>query len=563
MSLRIGNKVGVGHSKGAPFNWSSYWTTLISATVEDAAPTDVILTFPTGKPSLLATDITCTVNGSARVVSSASWTGAVWTVVLASAVIYGDVVVMTFVKTGQTKAVTNNVAAEAEALTYIGRMSVAPDLSEKRLINILFKSLKTAGTLTKADWIYLTCIHNGTDALLNVVRDAFNMTLEGDVVPIFNPYMGYRGGGTTGVNSKLNLNYVPSVDKINVAQDSCTFIVSEYGRNYIEGLIGHGSRNAAGTSGHELIHSSDITLSKGYFTCSDNNTTEVTGLPSHKSFGIIRRESGKTRKFTDQTFKNESTINSVALSDKGMYFFCSLRNATFSFKNVNGVDYAGMFSGLSDAEYIATDLALRTFVNSMRALHEIIICDGDSLTGGQVGVTLGNTYPKQLNTLFAGTKFVANFGVQARTLTQLEASAALRVDANFNATKLNTLIIWGGVNDFGTELATTKETIYARYKTYCTSRKAAGWTVYALTLLPQSYAGYTGRIDYETERQWFNNQVKTDLITIVDGIIDVAGDARIGDAGDENDTTYYHTDKIHLNNTGSGVIAELVHNALI
>lgn len=27
MSLQIGNKVGIGHSKGAPFNWRSYWTT--------------------------------------------------------------------------------------------------------------------------------------------------------------------------------------------------------------------------------------------------------------------------------------------------------------------------------------------------------------------------------------------------------------------------------------------------------------------------------------------------------------------------------------------------------
>jgi len=92
--------------------WGLYWDTLISATVEDAAPTDVILTFPEGKPELIDTDITATVNGIARAVSSASWTGAAWTVVLASAVEYGDVVVMTFVKTGGTTAVTNNVAEQ-------------------------------------------------------------------------------------------------------------------------------------------------------------------------------------------------------------------------------------------------------------------------------------------------------------------------------------------------------------------------------------------------------------------------------------------------------------------
>jgi len=101
--------IGIGiNIDQAGFSWSSYWSALISATVEDAAPTDVILTFPSAA-SLVATDITCTVNGIARVVSSASWTGSVWTVVLASAVIYGDVVVVTFGKTGQTQAVTNNI----------------------------------------------------------------------------------------------------------------------------------------------------------------------------------------------------------------------------------------------------------------------------------------------------------------------------------------------------------------------------------------------------------------------------------------------------------------------
>ena len=90
-------------------DWVAYWATLISATVENAAPTDVVLTFPTAQTSLVATDITATINGANDPVVSASWLGGVWTVVLTSTVTYGDVVIMTFVKTGGTKAVTNNV----------------------------------------------------------------------------------------------------------------------------------------------------------------------------------------------------------------------------------------------------------------------------------------------------------------------------------------------------------------------------------------------------------------------------------------------------------------------
>ena len=117
MAPGIGIGLGVPFQKNA-FSFQAYWATLISATVENAAPTHVVLTFPSEGTSV-ATDITCTVNGVARTVSSASWTGAVWTVVLASAVEYGDLVVMTF-KLTNTVAVTNNVLTCTAIITSNG-----------------------------------------------------------------------------------------------------------------------------------------------------------------------------------------------------------------------------------------------------------------------------------------------------------------------------------------------------------------------------------------------------------------------------------------------------------
>jgi len=109
MGIRISiGRIAIGGTGGG-VNWTSFWASLISATVENAAPTHVVLTFPTAQTSLVATDITATINGANDPVVSASWLGGVWTVVLTSTVIYGDVVVMTFVKTGGTANVTNNV----------------------------------------------------------------------------------------------------------------------------------------------------------------------------------------------------------------------------------------------------------------------------------------------------------------------------------------------------------------------------------------------------------------------------------------------------------------------
>lgn len=95
------------------FSWSSYWETLISATIENAAPTDVVLTFPEAKTTLGADDFTI----AEFTISSASWTEAVLTLALSESVIYfnGNLTI-TFVKTGQIATVTNNVADDGHTV---------------------------------------------------------------------------------------------------------------------------------------------------------------------------------------------------------------------------------------------------------------------------------------------------------------------------------------------------------------------------------------------------------------------------------------------------------------
>ncbi len=90
-------------------SWISYWTTLISATVENAAPTDVVLTFPSAKTSLGASDFSVTVNCFDSAITNAVWVGGVLTLTISDTIVYGDSVVVTFEKTGETANVTNNI----------------------------------------------------------------------------------------------------------------------------------------------------------------------------------------------------------------------------------------------------------------------------------------------------------------------------------------------------------------------------------------------------------------------------------------------------------------------
>ena len=95
--------------KGLPgsFSWTRYWAGLISATVEQAAPTKIVMTFSQANTSLLATDFT--IAGKTITLLERDVTNKILTLTVSVAVVYGASHTITFVKTGGTKAVTNNI----------------------------------------------------------------------------------------------------------------------------------------------------------------------------------------------------------------------------------------------------------------------------------------------------------------------------------------------------------------------------------------------------------------------------------------------------------------------
>lgn len=143
-----------------------------------------------------------------------------------------------------------------------------------------------------------------------------------------------------------------------------------------------------------------------------------------------------------------------------------------------------------------------------------------------------------------------------QTLADMQSSAT-DVDNLYADHRLQNAIVvcWGGTNDlyFGASAATT----ISRLSTYCTARQAVGWKVAVLTLLPRSEPGTPGT--FEADRATVNTSIRANWQTYADHLIDVAADPRFDD---ETDTTYFHTDLVHLNNTGRGAVAELVVDGL-
>lgn len=141
-------------------SWSSYWTTLISATVEDAAPTNVVLTFSKANTSLVASDFTIagfTISSLSRDV-----TNKILTLTLTVEVISDDALVITFGKTGQTSNVTNNVVV----------WYLAGGINPSAVVG----AYKFAGVTSEAASL-VNLVSPGTDDLLKVSTPVWNKTL--------------------------------------------------------------------------------------------------------------------------------------------------------------------------------------------------------------------------------------------------------------------------------------------------------------------------------------------------------------------------------------------------
>lgn len=194
-----------------------------------------------------------------------------------------------------------------------------------------------------------------------------------------------------------------------------------------------------------------------------------------------------------------------------------------------------------------------------------MVFDGDSLT--QSSPVDFTKYPPQAYSALGSPGTAYNVAVGGRTIVTMAANASASVDSKYVAGRqLQVVVIWGGTNDIATG-ATAADT-YANIKAYCEARKALGWRVIALSMLPRIEGGATT----ETKRQALNALLRADFPTTVatnilsgaswaDLLVDVGNDSTVGQAGQNLNTTYYE-DGTHMMAAGYGIIARYVKDAI-
>ena len=179
------------------------------------------------------------------------------------------------------------------------------------------------------------------------------------------------------------------------------------------------------------------------------------------------------------------------------------------------------------------------------------------------GATAGSEYP----TVATGSVYAAsnvfwtfhNLAVNGSQISSL-TSRASATDAYYKSTNSkNLIVVWAGTNDIVLG-GVSGTTAYNSLVTYCQARQATGWKVIVLTMLPRQENTIP---TFEAQKVAFNNLVVANWATFADGLANVAADSRIGDAGDDADTTYYNVDRIHLNDAGYAVVAGIVKDAIV
>ncbi len=244
-------------------------------------------------------------------------------------------------------------------------------------------------------------------------------------------------------------------------------------------------------------------------------------------------------------YSNVGGATSLTLNDSGL-----TRGVTYFYQLIS-TDSAA-------ASVTSNEISLTTAVS-------LVVFDGNSLTQG-LGASSGVSSDPPTGTIYPavclgylGAEWTArNFGVSAQTTPAMDALAATQTDPLYSASNTwNVVVGWEITNDlfFGASAADA----YANFVIYCQARKAVGWRVPAVTVLPRNETGTPA--GFEADRQTVNANIRANWRSFAHSLADIASDSRIGPAGSETNPTYY-SDLVHLNDAGYAIVAQYVAAAI-
>jgi lysophospholipase L1-like esterase len=184
----------------------------------------------------------------------------------------------------------------------------------------------------------------------------------------------------------------------------------------------------------------------------------------------------------------------------------------------------------------------------------VLVWEGGSIIDGG-SATDGEELTRQTRALLDHTCHSYKSTSGNRTLADMIAQAPVRVDAHYDPmADANVCVVMAGGGDLAS--GGDPQAVLDALRIYCAARRAAGFEVVVVTLLPRS-----DPVGFDAARAVFNDMLRVQWPTFADGLADVAADPRIGADGANLDPVYF-ADTIHPTSAGYAVMAAAVAPAL-
>ncbi len=186
-----------------------------------------------------------------------------------------------------------------------------------------------------------------------------------------------------------------------------------------------------------------------------------------------------------------------------------------------------------------------------------LVFDGDSMTAPKPKDG-GTEWPLLLRQQ-VGSGYIGwqNFAVAGQTLAQMLQDQQTQV-IRASTRNQTILIVWGGINDL--HRGANADSLATMIKAYHQRANRQYISTFAFTLTASQYAKYASTVNKrEAERLKFNRWIRANWRKLgADALVDLAADKRIGNFDSVTDQRYFQPDKLHMNQGGRAVVAELV-----
>lgn len=182
----------------------------------------------------------------------------------------------------------------------------------------------------------------------------------------------------------------------------------------------------------------------------------------------------------------------------------------------------------------------------------VMVWDGGSILGGVRQLERFSPAARTLELLPYTVRSFLSITHGAR-IAGMTAEAPYQVDVLVDPdADANVCVAMPGGNDIAKDDIPV-DALFDAVRQYCEGRRAAGFKVVLVTLLPRLTPA-----TFETDRRRYNDLCRAQWDEFADGLADIGGDPRIGDDLDYLDLKYYNPDGVHPNAEGCAVIADVI-----